>query len=486
GISVFFKDITERRKAEIKARESEEKYQVLIERITDAFVAFDEHFCYTYVNKQAGELIHMDPEKLIGRNVWEVFPDAVNSATYVSFLQAMRNQTYVCSTDYYEPLDLWQENHIYPSNNGISVFIRDITERKRSEQQLRNSESRLREAQAVAHISNWEIDLVKRVHRWSEELYRMCGLNEATSIASTELFLRLVHPEDREVVEQKMREAFADNTSSSMYFRFTGGNQQLRYGYAEWKFQFDEHMKPVRLYGIMQDITERKQAELDLKEMEERLLEQKIQEQKKIARAIITGQEKERNYIGRELHDSVCQILVGAKLHMGTTAIKASAMGHLIKYPIELIDTAVEEIRALSHQLVTPVKNIDLEELVRELLYNLGRSTELDIHFEYALTEHLKDDDLKLNIYRLVQELISNMLKHAAATHVDIILKQLFNMISIQVADNGKGFDMQNKTGGIGISNMINRVQSFNGNIQITSSPGTGCTVNILIPNSSM
>lgn len=136
GIAVFFRDFSEQRKAEEEARKSEEKYRIFIQRVTDAFISLDHNWCYTYLNQQAGELIHRKPEDLIGKNVWAEFPDAVHSSTFTAFNQAMNEQRYISNVDYYAPLDLWQENHIYPSEDGISVFIRNITEKKKLELEL--------------------------------------------------------------------------------------------------------------------------------------------------------------------------------------------------------------------------------------------------------------------------------------------------------------------------------------------------------------
>lgn len=126
----------EKLRAYSKLIESEERYRTLIERITDAFIALDQNWRYTYVNKQAARLLRKDVKDLIGKHVWDVFPDAVNSETYKSFQRAMKDQEYITNIDYYEPLDLWQENHIYPSPNGLSVFIRDITMRKKTEDEV--------------------------------------------------------------------------------------------------------------------------------------------------------------------------------------------------------------------------------------------------------------------------------------------------------------------------------------------------------------
>ncbi|MBL7730402.1 MAG: response regulator [Chitinophagaceae bacterium] len=123
----------ERKLALLRLSDSEEKYRVIVQRISDAFISLDNNWCYTYLNHQAGELIKRNPADMLGKNVWEEFPDAVGSATYDAFQRAMKEQRYISNIDYYAPLDLWQENHIYPSPDGLSVFIRNITEKKKLE-----------------------------------------------------------------------------------------------------------------------------------------------------------------------------------------------------------------------------------------------------------------------------------------------------------------------------------------------------------------
>lgn len=116
----------------------------ILDRITDGFITLDKDFNYVYANKQIGQMIKLDPSSLIGRNVREVFPDAVGSATYHAFQKAMEEQQYIRNTDYYPQLNLWQENHIYPSPEGLSVFIRDISEQKEAENKLKQSNTELR------------------------------------------------------------------------------------------------------------------------------------------------------------------------------------------------------------------------------------------------------------------------------------------------------------------------------------------------------
>ena len=116
----------------------------IFDRISDGFIALDSNYCYTYANKKIGQLTGLDPEWLVGKCVWDVFPDAVGTETYKSFEKAMKEQCYVVSTDHYPPLNLWQENHIYPSPQGLFVFIRDISETMRSKIELQEKNEELR------------------------------------------------------------------------------------------------------------------------------------------------------------------------------------------------------------------------------------------------------------------------------------------------------------------------------------------------------
>jgi PAS domain S-box-containing protein len=261
-------------------------------------------------------------------------------------------------------------------------------------------------------------------------------------------------------------------------------NYETAYPQPDGSFNwYDVRIFPIaggdgQLFGIMMaalDITEKKL-------LEQELLDQKVQEQKKITRAMIKAQEKERNRIGQELHDNVNQILVGTKMFLTSAGKKDAKVLELIKYPLELIDSTIREIRSLSTTQVTPLRNIHLQELIQSLLNDLVKNTPVVTDFSYTIPSDLLDDDLKLNIYRIVQEQINNIIKHAHPKNVHITVAAADDSINIIVTDDGKGFDTAKKRKGIGISNMINRVESFNGQVSIESSPGKGCRIDIHIP----
>ena len=233
------------------------------------------------------------------------------------------------------------------------------------------------------------------------------------------------------------------------------------------------------VHGLMtaaSDITQKKLLELEI-------LNQKVQQQKKITRAVITAQEKERTKIGQELHDNVNQILATSRIYMNTAlASRLTGKESLIHQAIDLIDSAIEELRLLARNEITPQGKLGLRELIQPLVDTLNGKRVVKTRFDYRVTLPAIDVDLKLNIYRIIQEQITNILKHAQASSVEIVLDSNAQYISMNVSDDGKGFDPADDRKGVGITNMINRIESFNGCYTLDSSPGKGCRLSVRFP----
>jgi PAS domain S-box-containing protein len=123
------------------------------------------------------------------------------------------------------------------------------------------SESRLKEAQTIAHIGSWEINLEHNVHQWSDEMFSIFGIRKDEVLPSTESFLLFIHPDDLAYVSTSMETAFNTHTDSSFNFRFIRKDGILRHGHSRYRFEFDEGRTPMRLYGIIQDVTEKKLAD---------------------------------------------------------------------------------------------------------------------------------------------------------------------------------------------------------------------------------
>ena len=206
----------------------------------------------------------------------------------------------------------------------------------------------------------------------------------------------------------------------------------------------------------------------------------------KITKAIIKTQEEERYEIGGELHDNVCQILATSMISLGMIKkyIEPKAEQWYINTK-EYINMASDEIRNLSHRLAPAFFDDSSFEVAIEILintFNVADAYEIDLHFD----TDIKDDDLtlemQLNLYRIVQEQLRNILKYSKATKITLEFFVENNMLVLTLSDNGVGFITENAKSGIGLANMKRRAELFSGTFLIKSSPGNGCVMTVTIP----
>jgi PAS domain S-box-containing protein len=212
----------------------------------------------------------------------------------------------------------------------------------------------------------------------------------------------------------------------------------------------------------------------------------KLQEDKRINKAVIDAQERERIQIGMELHDNVQQIIAGSMLtldfvfasyHKKNEAI--NALRDIKRY----LGESVAELRRISHKLAPSMRfENSLEEKVRALVetMNIGRSA--DFRLEIDRFGQPLSQEVQLAFYRIVQEQLTNILKYANASAISIRLKDLGRKITLSIKDNGRGFDPATKKSGIGLENIRRRVAALEGDMKIVSSVGHGCELLLQVP----
>ncbi|OKH57873.1 hypothetical protein NIES2130_17580 [Scytonema sp. HK-05] len=145
--------------AQRTAETTRDQISNILESITDAFVAFDHQWRYTYVNQEATKLLHKTPEELLGKQVWEeVFPETVGSLAYQEFHRAVTEQVAVVFEEFGQPIGKWLEVHAYPSPDGLAVYFRDISERKQAEEAFKEQERKYRYIFEAAGVAIFEED----------------------------------------------------------------------------------------------------------------------------------------------------------------------------------------------------------------------------------------------------------------------------------------------------------------------------------------
>jgi PAS domain S-box-containing protein len=217
--------------------------------------------------------------------------------------------------------------------------------------------------------------------------------------------------------------------------------------------------------------------------LEQEMVEQKINYQKGITKAVINAQEKERSEIGKELHDNVSQILATAKLYIENSKHYPEQKDAFLNKSVDLLNGSINEIRRLSHVLVTPtVIDVSFKETLLELIEIYNGLKAFTVNYAFNLDEELIDKSLKLTIYRILQEQFHNTVKHAKASVVQIQIKKIRNVVHFTYEDNGIGFNPRTTQKGIGLKNIANRVNAYQGKVQLKSSIGKGYKMKILFP----
>ena len=607
----FIRDITERKRLEDKLRSFNEELSTkvlektselkeIFERVTDGFIALDRNFCYTYMNKKAGKLARRDPDTIIGKNVWEEFPAAINSSTFEAFNKAMKEQKYVTNTDYYKPYDLWYESSVFPSPNGLSIFMRDITEQKKSEKEISKvkalADNLIDSLPGVFYF----FDLQGRFIRWNKQLEDVTGYSagEMATMHPADFFeakeknyvvariqgifqkgindtdANLITKDGRKIPyffktvmieyeggpcllgngiditerkkaetelrasEQKYKLLFESNPLPMWMltlpdYRFIDVNSValLQYGYTKeeflklspmdfrppkdlkklkaltstefrgvhhagiWRHKKKDgtiiyvdivthdinHKGQMRRLVLANNITERHAAEEKLKESYEAI--------RTLTGYLQNVREQERLNISREIHDELGQLLTVLKMDVSWLNKKIGGENSMVKEKLSeilnLVDTTVRSIRRIASELrPTLLDDLGLYAAMEWHLEEFERRSGIRRELVIPENELALSDSLKIGIFRIFQESLTNVARHSEAKNVNVSLLQKDNQLILTIRDNGIGFEegpmATKKT--LGLLGMKERSMMMGGVYNITSARGAGTTVTVIIP----
>ncbi len=252
----------ERRLLERQAGVARWLTRTVLERFPDAFVTLDHEWRYTFVTGKAERILGKMRGELLGKRIWDVFPEAVDSAFYREALRARAEGTDAQLTEFYPFLNQWLELHIFPSDEEVMIYFRDVTERIRAEEELRKLLERYRLVGLATHDTIWEQDLVTGEGTWNEGIRTMFGYTAAEVDSAHTWWAERVHPDDRDHIVGRIQEVISsggDYWGSEYRFRRADGSYATvldrAYIARNWRGE------PIRIVGSMLDITERKQAE---------------------------------------------------------------------------------------------------------------------------------------------------------------------------------------------------------------------------------
>ncbi|MBN4081760.1 hypothetical protein JYU23_01385, partial [bacterium AH-315-C07] len=222
--------------------------------------------------------------------------------------------------------------------------------------------------------------------------------------------------------------------------------------------------------------------------LENQVLSKKINEhQKELINTIVNNQEADRKRIAGELHDGLGSLLSTIKYNLDAAKdnTEQNQREYHYKTSTELLDQACTDLRNISHEMIPgSLLKLGLVPAIDDFLEKLSRSTQLKIHFNTYKIEERFDESVEIALFRIIQESVNNIYKHAEATEVNIEMMKHEDVLNVIIEDNGKGFnkDQLNEDAGIGLKNMETRVSYINGKFEIDSTPGHGTNIIVEIP----
>lgn len=505
GIIIFTEVITERVQAEEALQAANNRITSILESITEAFVAFDRQWRYTYVNQEAARLLQKPREELLGKQVWkDVYPELIGNTFYQEAHRAIAEQVPIEFEEFCEVLHRWLEVRAYPSAEGLAVYFRDVTERKRAQSALEQSEAKFRRffESNIVGVAFWNVEGF--ITDANDAYLRLVGYSRQEFNALSKINWRsLTPPEYKDLDDRAIEETFATGVSSiyeKEYVRRDGTRVPIVLGIAL--------MDNSQVNGVafVLDISKRKQAELE----RDRLL---LAEQKARATAEAANRMKDEflAVLSHELRSPLnamlgwLTLLRTRKFDEAATTRALETIERNAKAQAQLVEDLLDVSRIIQGKLRLNVRAVDLLPVIEAAIDTvspaaLAKNIRLQPVLDPAAGPVFGDSD---RLQQVVWNLLSNAVKFTPkGGRVQIRLERVHSYVEIVVADTGKGispeflpyvFDrfrqadssITRSFGGLGLGLSIVRhlVDLHGGSVHVESpGEGQGTTFTVKLP----
>jgi PAS domain S-box-containing protein len=481
------------KKAGEKLEPSELFYRNLIADSLDGILLTSEKGIISFASASVKKILGYETEELVTQNAFEfLHPDdrKLGASAFLAELENSPSAPFINARIKQKSGEwLWcmVRGHNLLSNPHVGamlIYFCDDTLRKNAEVALIESEERFRHLIYNLNLGVLLLNKNGKVLICNKAAYELLGMNEEQLIA-TPMFdfdWDIIHEDGSRFDPADYPITMALRTGKYVRDIVMGlvrpGSAERRWLLVNSEVVHDNNGEIHHFICSFTDFTEQKN-------LTQQLIEQEIQKQKMLMQTTIDAQEKERSEIGRELHDNISQHLTTTRLYLEVAKEKADGdLLNMINQAHKGLMDMVSEIRQLSQSLVPPsLSDIGLVASVQDLCNPLKNTHAFKIDFRYhTFREASLPDNMKLMLFRIIQEQINNIIRHAQANSIQIDMQTVAKKLTLSVKDNGKGFDPKSIKRGLGFDNMKNRASLFGGKVKIDSAPGAGCTIQVTIP----
>jgi PAS domain S-box-containing protein len=475
-------DITARKVAEESMRKAQERTESILASVADTHILFDRQWRYLYVNEAAVRAIGRSREKILGHTLWELYPDILGTELDDQYHRAMDDCISVTFEFHYATLDTWWENRFYPTPEGLAVFATEITERKQAEQV---------HSQLAAIVNSSDDAIISKslegiILTWNQGAERMYGYSAEEIIGkSVSILIPPERPSELQEIIEHLKKGEVLRRYETERMKKNGECFDVSVTLSPIR---DASGQIVRGSAIGQDITRRKRAEAERQRLYEQV-QAAEQQLRRLAGYLQTTQENERAYLAREVHDQLGQALTMLKMDLVWLTKRIPSEQSALREKATSMGTQIDQAVATVRRIATELRpglldHLGLVAAIEWQVQEFAQRTGIDYDLELEDIKPALEDGLATQLFRIVQEALTNIARHAQATQLKIGLTSEAQTVVLFIEDNGVGIQSSEISDpqSLGLLGMRERAVAQGGEFHIGGQAGKGTRLEVRIP----
>ena len=466
NLLVFTENITTRLMIIMKLRSNEKKFRSYVNNAPHGVFVTDNQGYYQEVNRAATVITGYSRSELLRMNVVDLHDSSVQQKAAQAFTQPDEvGSVELPFVKQDETKAYWSISTAKISNDRVIGFAQDITHRKMQEkkltemsQEIELQNNKLQLAINSGNFIVWELDLLWRNMKFLSPDKENIFFERDDLVSNLDDFLQTIHPTQRETLVRKIEEHIAGNTPFIGHdFQVETRDKQWKWIYCQGKvIQWNDRGNPVTAYGVMQDISLKKNTEL----------------------LLFQGQEKERKRISREIHDSIGQMLFASRFLINKYLAQPIDNIKLEQIDNLMVDILKETRYIINNLGVSVFDNDNLFLAFQSLIKKMQDAANCAISFTWNGDHQIIDPSKSTHIFRIFQESLYNAIKYAQASEVSVVVDNQ-DYFQMGISDDGVGFEINDiiQKESFGLSNIRHRAKTIGAQVQIISRSGQGTLI---------